>query len=438
MPVRSNTGGGASTLKDTAVEADVRYPKTFHAGKGSKPKKGSMKDCQVTDVIPGHDDIVIPSNTYIAEDIVVHGDIDLASENIKGGKGIFGVPGKPSVVDTENSVLDADKMAKGQTGFKNGHQVDGNLDEIADKEVVLSNGQSMSIARGIHSGGSIVRAKSLEEATKNGTLTSNGQLLKGVIAISKGKEYTGDMPDNGRIGSVVLKCGESKGIPYGFTQGGDVKAETLAAQTKVDAGKIAIDATHMPAGYQGWVNGKLITGSSAVPGERILAGTTICGTAGRVTCNSVLGFSVAIYSGRQVRLRWQNPYIASGKPFHGVFINYSTSPNPGYGGTRIYTGCGSSSVAGAWSEAIVTLPSYSTTYYFSCTSYVSFFIDGSWFTDSYGSTIHSGGITTSAPPCSHCNNCYNCGDCDSCYDSCDGCGGDCGGNCDSSICCQGG
>lgn len=35
----------------------------------------------------------------------------------------------------------------------------------------------------------------------------------------------------------------------------------------------------------------------------------------------------------------------------------------------------------------------------------------------------------------HCYNCSNCGD--SC-DRCDGCGGDCGGNNDSSPCCQGG
>lgn len=39
-----------------------------------------------------------------------------------------------------------------------------------------------------------------------------------------------------------------------------------------------------------------------------------------------------------------------------------------------------------------------------------------------------------------CDKVYTCScdnDCDDCGD-CDGCGGDCGGNCDNSICCQGG
>lgn len=431
MPVRSNAGGGASTLKDTAKPSDVRYPKTFHSGKGAKPKTGTMMDCQITDVMPGTEDIIIPADAYIAREIVVHGDPNLDSENIKGGKELFGIKGKPSVVDTENSVLIADKMAKGQHGFQNGDRIDGNLDEIADIEVILATGDSLIIKRGIHSGGSVIKAQTLEEATKNGTLASNGQLLKGVIAISRGKVYIGDMPDNGDVGTVVLKCGGSKQIPYGFTQGGIVKAETLAAQTKVDAGKIAIDAAHMPAGYQGYVNGKKVSGSSAVPANRILSGTTICGTAGKLTSNSILNFNAAIYSGRQVRLRWQNPYVAAGKPFRGVFINYSTSPNPGYGGTRIYTGYGSNTAAGGWSEVIVTLPSYSTTYYFSCTAYASFYIDNAWFTDSYGNTIHSAGVTTPAPPCSHCgSDCSDSCDCSHCWDCSD---------CDSPVtCCQGG
>ena len=92
---------------------------------------------------------------------------------------------------------------------------------------------------------------------------------------------------------------------------------------------------------------------------------------GAMTVGSILNFSVAAYSGRQVLLKWQNPYAATGKPFGGVFINYSTSGYPGTGGTRIYTGYGNNKASGGWSQAIVTLPNLNTTYYFSCTAYVS-------------------------------------------------------------------
>ena len=92
---------------------------------------------------------------------------------------------------------------------------------------------------------------------------------------------------------------------------------------------------------------------------------------GTMTVGSILNFSAAAYSGRQVLLKWQNPYAATGKPFGGVFINYSTSGYPGTGGTRIYTGYGNNTASGGWSQAIVTLPNLNTTYYFSCTAYSS-------------------------------------------------------------------
>ncbi len=90
---------------------------------------------------------------------------------------------------------------------------------------------------------------------------------------------------------------------------------------------------------------------------------------GTMTVGSILNFNAAAYSGRQVLLKWQNPYAATGRPFGGVFINYSTSGYPGTGGTRIYTGYGNNSASGGWSQVIVTLPNLSTTYYFSCTAY---------------------------------------------------------------------
>lgn len=99
---------------------------------------------------------------------------------------------------------------------------------------------------------------------------------------------------------------------------------------------------------------------------------------GTMTVGSILNFSTAAYSGRQVLLKWQNPYAATGKPFGGVFINYSTSGYPGTGGTRIYTGYGNNTASGGWSQAIVTLPNLNTTYYFSCTAYSSCSVGDIW------------------------------------------------------------
>lgn len=472
MPIKTNIGNGVSTLKDTAMPSDVRFSKTFHAGKGSKPKVGEIPDCEIRSVKPKAVETVIPAGSYISEDIHIAGDENLKADNIKAGVAIFGQAGKKSVVDTENGNLVGEKMAKGQVGYSRGAAVSGELDEIQPEDVTIPAGGSRNIQKGIHAGSGIVRAQSLEDATKDTTMNSSGQMLEGVTAVSKGKVYEGSMPNNGGIGTVTLAAGESEQIPYGFTEGGTVKAKTLAEQTGATAA-----ANQIAANQTAWVNGVKVTGSLAERGQaqygtpaltasylainalpegiyrkngaswapearcdintlravlginaaRILSGTTMCGVAGTLTCNSIINFSPEAYNGRQVKLKWQNPYVSSGKPFAGVFINYAETANPGYGGTRIYTGYGSNTAAGGWSEVIVTMPRYRTTYYFSCTAYVSFYVSGTWLTDSYGNTIHSGAVRT----LSSC-------DCGDCSDRCDGCGGDCGGNCDSSVCCQGG
>lgn len=62
---------------------------------------------------------------------------------------------------------------------------------------------------------------------------------------------------------------------------------------------------------------------------------------GRMTVNSLLSFSCAAYSGRRILAKWQNPKAATGKPYSGVIIRYSTSGYPGKtGGTQIYKGAG--------------------------------------------------------------------------------------------------
>lgn len=91
---------------------------------------------------------------------------------------------------------------------------------------------------------------------------------------------------------------------------------------------------------------------------------------GTMTVNSLLSFNVSLNSGRRVLASWGNPRQASGRPYSGVYIKYSTSGYPGKGGTQIYKGAGSNTTSGATSTTYLTLPNLSTTYYLSIYPYV--------------------------------------------------------------------
>ena len=132
MPFKQNVGGGVSAAKDTATEADVRYPKTFHAGKGTKAKVGGILDCLIKKITPGTSKVVIPSGSYIAEDIEVDGDANLVSANIKANKSIFGVQGNPNVVDTSGGNLSAAAMLKNTKGYSKGQEVSGEIETLSD------------------------------------------------------------------------------------------------------------------------------------------------------------------------------------------------------------------------------------------------------------------------------------------------------------------
>lgn len=132
MPVRTNAGGGVSARKDTATEADVRYPKTFHSGSGVKARVGEILDCVIKKITPGKNAQTIPKGSYIAEDIQVEGDANLISKNIRGGVSIFDVPGDQNVVDTSDGNLAASGMLAGQRGYSKGKPVNGDIATLND------------------------------------------------------------------------------------------------------------------------------------------------------------------------------------------------------------------------------------------------------------------------------------------------------------------
>lgn len=100
----------------------------------------------------------------------------------------------------------------------------------------------------------------------------------------------------------------------------------------------------------------------------IRSNTNIAGVAGTLSVQSAISFSAAATSYNTIRIFWKNP--AKG-PWQGVFIQMSTSGNPGTGGgSRVYTGKGNSSSANASNYVDITGLNANTTYYFTCTSYV--------------------------------------------------------------------
>lgn len=119
-----------------------------------------------------------------------------------------------------------------------------------------------------------------------------------------------------------------------------------------------------------------LTGNALV--NHVLQGETFYSTnpkqklTGTMTVNSILSFSVAAYSGRRVLLKWQNPYVAPGKPYCGVIIKASTGGYPAWNvpaWDAIYTGAGDNVTPGGWSQAFMDLPALNTTYYFTCFGY---------------------------------------------------------------------
>jgi hypothetical protein len=132
MPFKQNVGGGVSAAKDTATEADVRYPKTFHAGTGTKARIGEIFDCPIRKILPQKLKQMIPKGNYIAEDIEISGDENLDAKNIRAKTSIFGVVGDDNVVDTSDGTLSTGAMLKGVKGYSKGASFDGDIETLSD------------------------------------------------------------------------------------------------------------------------------------------------------------------------------------------------------------------------------------------------------------------------------------------------------------------
>lgn len=185
----------------------------------------------------------------------------------------------------------------------------------------------------------------------NGTYTSDAnatadKILTGFSGYVNGFKVDGSMSNHGAK-TASLNCGGSYIIPKGFHDGnGKVTANSLSSQTDATA-----TAPYIYKGKTAWVKGSKLTGT--------------------LTTTSAINFSAAARSYNTIRISWTNP---SKGPWSGVFIQMSTSGNPGTGGgTRAYTGKGTNgSQAGGSNYVDITGLNYETKYYFTCTSYAHF------------------------------------------------------------------
>ncbi len=206
----------------------------------------------------------------------------------------------------------------------------------------LAAGGSYTVPEGYHNGAGKVTAKSLASQT-GGATAADGDVLSGKTYWKDGAKRTGTMTNQGAK-TAALNAGGSYTIPAGYHNGsGKVTANSLASQTSANAA-----AGHILSGKTAWVNGVKVTGTLAV--------------------QSAISFSAAALSHDKIRISWKNP--AKG-PWQGVFIQMSTSGNPGTGGgTRVYTGAGNNpNQAGGSNYVDIGGLSPNTTYYFTCTSY---------------------------------------------------------------------
>lgn len=160
-------------------------------------------------------------------------------------------------------------------------------------------------------------------------------------------------------------------IINGGGAGGTGSDECTARLSDIPAGLKAVTAD---SNDEAGVGTMTMTGNAQA--AHVLAGETFYTNnyktklTGTMTVGSILSFSAQAYSGRQILIKWQNPYAATGKPFSGVHVWYSTGGYPGVGGgTWLYSGYGGNSTSGGWCQAVATLPNLNTTYYFTACSY---------------------------------------------------------------------
>jgi hypothetical protein len=256
--LRARGLGVGSKLSGDALPAHVRAGKTFMNADGEAVGTLPVRATGAQTVTPGTANITKTAGIYDG-DIVIEGDADLITGNIKAGVTIFGVAGKTQVVDTTEAVAPAaaGNILAGKKAFVNGAAVTGTMTDRGAP--TFSPGTTnQSIPAGYYSGGTVTGDADLIAANIKaganifgvagatnvidtteaaGTAAAAGEILTGKNAFLNGAKIAGTMPNRGALS---------------FTPG--TTSQTIAAGYHNGSGTVAGDADLISANIKAGVN----------------------------------------------------------------------------------------------------------------------------------------------------------------------------------------
>lgn len=364
---------------------------------------GGISSSDVTakgaDVLAGTKTIMADSNDEVVEgEMVNHGAISKAlkcGESITIPQGYHNGSGEisaDSLASQTEGTATASDLYTGKTMVVNGQKITGTMKDLSKNTSIqyASDDSTKVIA-----GDAVFKQKNTDNVDRiciryngeNGFITGNtlfgipssnfgtvstGNVLKDqTFSSSNGLKISGTMPDN----STRTSNGSVPGISSSYSNVPTREGQNL--QLQKDTNGIARINLGVPTGYYPGPGNSYINRPASdfgtVSASNVRSGQTFTSTAGikvtgTMSVQSAISFSAAATSYNTIRISWKNP--AKG-PWQGVFIQMSTSGNPGTGGgSRVYTGKGNSSSANASNYVDITGLNANTTYYFTCTSYV--------------------------------------------------------------------
>lgn len=297
--LRARGVGVGKKLKGNAQPGDVRAGRTFSNEDGND-KVGTLpvRNTAPTTITPGTTAKTLPAGIY-DYDISIPGAPDLVSENIKAGANIFGVAGKPEVIDTTETTAPASaaQIRNGRKAFVNGKEVIGTLPVqatgpqtvtpgrtnivkpagIYDGDITIV-GDSDLVSGNIRSGVNIfgVQGSSTVVDTSTGT-AGPGDMLSGKKAFVNGKEVLGTIPNRGAGGTVTPGTTDQT-KPAGYYSSaitikgdpdlvsGNIRAGVnifgvSGKSTVVDTADANLNPAYLLTGYSGYDDGVLKTGT---------------------------------------------------------------------------------------------------------------------------------------------------------------------------------
>ena len=365
-------GGGISSSDVTAKSADVLVgTKTIMADSNDEVIEGEMVNHgAISKVLKCGESITIPQGYH-------NGSGEISADSLAS--------------QTEGTATASD-LYTGKTMVANGQKITGAMKDLSKNTSIqyASDNSTKVIA-----GDAVFKQKNTDNVDRicvryngeNGFITENtlfgipssnfgtvstGNVLKGQTFTSlNGLKISGTMPDN----STRTSNGSVPGISTSYSNVPTREGQNL--QLQKDTNGIARINLGVPTGYYPGPGNSYINRPASdfgtVAASNVRSGQTFTSTAGikvtgTMSVQSAISFSAAAISYNKIRISWKNP--AKG-PWQGVFIQMSTSGNPGTGGgSRAYTGRGNSSSANASNYVDITGLNANTMYYFTCTSYV--------------------------------------------------------------------